>query len=52
VAGFAVSVEAVAAMTQVLADNVLTRRSRRTLVPTGGAFIHVCQHQTTAARLV
>ena len=46
-AGFAVTVEAVSAVTEILSDDVLTGCSRRTLMPTGRAFVDVCQQHTS-----
>jgi len=48
VARCAVAVEAVGAVTEILADDILTRGSRRTLVPTSSALVDVCQHHDSA----
>jgi len=48
VARCAVAVEAVGAVTEILADDILTRGSRRTLVPASSTLVDVCQHHDSA----
>jgi len=51
VAGLAVAVEAVAAVAEVLADDVLTGGGRWTLVPACGTLVHICPTSTAPASL-